>query len=291
MTKSPWSVLPLKVGLCLPPLISPSLLYFTMAARFPGSLNAVHRTRASLQPQWWVVDVRGQRVGRAAEQIAKLLTGKHKPTFNGNTDQGDFVIVVNSQHIEFSGKKWQQKFYRWHTQWPGALKERKAKEMHKHDNTKIIAAAVSGMLPKNKLRAVREKRLKVFAENDHTHQAQNPKFYALKRTKGTDLHAPWSAGIPQHTVNFKYVKQEDGTENWVMETNQAILSNKEKDAMQVKKRAGLLGASNSRTPHPDGYVRGGHRRHGIRYYSTSTTPSSPSPSLPVFSLPSLRAEE
>lgn len=86
-------------------------------SRLAGSINAVYRTRDGLMRNWWVVDVRGQRVGRAASQIAALLIvlllllfsmshtlqGKHKPTYNHHTDQGDYVIVINSQHVEFTG--------------------------------------------------------------------------------------------------------------------------------------------------------------------------------------------
>lgn len=101
-----------------------------------------------------LVDARGQVVGRLASQIATILMGKDKPTYTPNKDDGDVVVVVNAADVEFTGRKWDQKLYRWHTGYPGGLKERTAKDQFSRRPEAIIEAAVNGMLPKNNLRRV-----------------------------------------------------------------------------------------------------------------------------------------
>lgn len=119
------------------------------------SLAAVYHAPASAARLWWLVDVRGQRVGRAATEIARLLLvritlaarrapapltaqGKHKPLYTPHVDVGDHVVVVNARHVELTGKKWQQKYYRHHTGFPGGLVERKAKNYHAEHPTRIL---------------------------------------------------------------------------------------------------------------------------------------------------------
>jgi large subunit ribosomal protein L13 len=107
-----------------------------------------------------------------ATQIATVLRGKHKPTYAPNVDCGDYVVVINAQDVVLTGKKVQQKLYRWHTGHPGGLKQRTAKEQLERQPTKVLRSAVHGMLPKNKMRAVQGNKLKIFAGNEHPHAAQ-----------------------------------------------------------------------------------------------------------------------
>jgi large subunit ribosomal protein L13 len=133
---------------------------------FPG--RAVQRC-------WHLVDAADQTVGRLAGQIAPILKGKHKPTFLPNKDIGDVVVVVNADKVRFSGKKWDDKLYRWHTGYPGGLKERPAKTMLEKNPTKILRKAILGMLSRNNLRqSFMEPRLKIYTGPAHPHKAQLP---------------------------------------------------------------------------------------------------------------------
>lgn len=101
-----------------------------------------------------VVDAKGQVVGRLASQIAKVLTGKDKPTYLPHVDDGDAVVVVNAAQVDFTGRKWDQKLYRWHTGYPGGLKERTARDQLAREPEAVLQKAVMGMLPKNNMRRV-----------------------------------------------------------------------------------------------------------------------------------------
>ena len=133
---------------------------------FPG--RAVQRC-------WHLVDASEQTVGRLANQIAPILKGKHKPTFLPNKDCGDVVVIVNADKVKFTGKKWDDKLYRWHTGYPGGLKERPAKHMLDRNPTKILRKAIVGMLYRNNLRqSYMEPRLKIYTGPTHPHTAQLP---------------------------------------------------------------------------------------------------------------------
>lgn len=107
--------------------------------------------------------------------MAPILKGKHKPTFLPNRDVGDVVVIVNADKVKFSGKKWDNKLYRWHTGYPGGLKERPAKAMLERNPTKILRKAILGMLYRNNLRqSYMKPRLKVYAGPKHPHTAQLP---------------------------------------------------------------------------------------------------------------------
>ena len=108
------------------------------------------------------------------------MRGKHKPTFTPHVDGGDFVIVVNAEKIVLSGKKLDQKYYRYHTGYVGGLKEISYRDMMDKKPEEVISHAVSGMLPKNKLRSRMMTRLRVFAGAEHTHAAQNPEVLNFK---------------------------------------------------------------------------------------------------------------
>ncbi|GKY92257.1 hypothetical protein MPSEU_000196800 [Mayamaea pseudoterrestris] len=128
-----------------------------------------------LQRCWHLVDAKNQTVGRVASQIAGLLRGKHKPTFRPDRDMGDFVVVVNAEKIQFSGNKWKDKLYRWHTGYPGGLKERPAERMLERNPTKILRKAILGMLKRTDLRhQAMEPRLMLYTGPTHPHAAQLP---------------------------------------------------------------------------------------------------------------------
>ena len=129
--------------------------------------------------EWHVVDAEGKTVGRLATEIARVLTGKHKPTYSLHQDVGDFVVVVNAEKVHFTGKKWSQKSYYPHSGYPGGLKETVARQMLASKPERILELAVRGMLPKNRLRDDRMTRFKVYAKPDHPHAAQQPKALAL----------------------------------------------------------------------------------------------------------------
>jgi len=131
--------------------------------------------KEDVQREWYLVDATGKTLGRLASEIAKILMGKHKPTYTPHVDGGDFVVVINAEKIHATGKKLDKKIYYKHTGYPGGLKETTLKEMLQKKPEEVIRLAVRGMLPKNKLRDRRMKRLKVYAGPEHPHAAQNPK--------------------------------------------------------------------------------------------------------------------
>lgn len=124
--------------------------------------------------KWYVVDATDMVVGRLASEIAKVLKGKHKPTFTTHNDAGDYVIVVNAEKVKFTGKKWDDKNYFWHTNHIGGIKSRTAKEQLAKDATVIVEEAVRGMLGKNTLGRKQFTKLKVYAGPTHDHEAQKP---------------------------------------------------------------------------------------------------------------------
>jgi len=133
---------------------------------------------------WWVVDAKGQRLGRIATQIATLLRGKHKPTFTPHVDNGDFVIVINTDQVELSGTKWEDKKYFSHSRFFGSLKEKTAAQMKDDDSTFIVHEAVRGMLPTNKLSYSLIKKLKTYSGAVHPHHTQKAQAYKLTTKKG-----------------------------------------------------------------------------------------------------------
>jgi large subunit ribosomal protein L13 len=130
--------------------------------------NDVNRT-------WYVVDAQGKTLGRLATRISRVLQGKHKPDYTPHADTGDFVVVVNAEKVHLTGKKWSDKIYYKHSQYPGGMTERTAGDIRAKHPTRLIEGAVRGMLPVNRLRANRLKRLRVFAGAEHEHTAQQPK--------------------------------------------------------------------------------------------------------------------
>ncbi|KAJ2692784.1 54S ribosomal protein L23, mitochondrial [Coemansia spiralis] len=129
---------------------------------------------------WHLVDARGQVLGRLGTQIAQTLMGKHKPIYDPSADCGDYVVVVNARHIAVSGRKREQKIYWSHSQYPGGLKEVTFDRMQEKFPEKIIEKAVSGMLPKNRLRKVRLERLLVYPDSEHPYADNIIKRYDTK---------------------------------------------------------------------------------------------------------------
>lgn len=117
-----------------------------------------------------MIDAQGKILGRMSSQIAGLLMGKNKPSFVAYLDCGDWVVVVNAAKVKVTGKKADQKMYYRHSGYPGGFRETTFKQQKAKDLRKIIHHAVAGMLPKNKLRAQRLTRLKIFVEEKHPYQ-------------------------------------------------------------------------------------------------------------------------
>lgn len=129
---------------------------------------------AEVQRKWYVVDAEGMVLGRMATEIARVLRGKHKSEYTPFVDTGDNVIVINADKIVLTGNKLDQKMYRYHTQYPGGLKERTYRNLMQRNPEKVVELAVKGMLPKNALGRAMYKKLKVYAGPEHGHEAQKP---------------------------------------------------------------------------------------------------------------------
>lgn len=138
---------------------------------------------ADVERKWWIVDASGQRVGRIATQIATVLRGKNKPIYSPNVDTGDFVVVINTDKMELTGTKWDDKKYFRHSRFFGSLKEKTAAEMREEDSTFVIHEAVRGMLPTNKLNTQVISKLKTYPGAEHPHGAQKPQAFTLSRKK------------------------------------------------------------------------------------------------------------
>ncbi|MCA9325697.1 50S ribosomal protein L13 [Candidatus Saccharibacteria bacterium] len=133
--------------------------------------------------EWFIVDASQAPLGRVATQVAQLLTGKGKPQFTHHIDTGDFVVVINADQLKVTGGKEDKKIYYRHTGFPGGIKQRTLREQMDKDSTEAIVHAVRGMLPVNKLRDGRLKRLKVYAGAEHQHAAQKPTEVKVKEAK------------------------------------------------------------------------------------------------------------
>ena len=128
----------------------------------------------NIERKWFVVDAEGQTLGRLAAEVAKVLRGKHKPSFTPHVDTGDYVIVVNAAKVKLTGKKLIQKTYFRHSGYPGGAKFTQAGHMLETRPERVVEMAVRGMLPKNKLGEQMYRKLNVYAGAEHPHQAQKP---------------------------------------------------------------------------------------------------------------------
>jgi large subunit ribosomal protein L13 len=128
----------------------------------------------TVERKWYVIDAEGVALGRLATKVAAVLRGKHKPTFTPNVDTGDFVIVLNTDKVVLTGKKLEDKFYRYHSGYIGGLKEIPYKKLMAEKSDLAVYEAVKGMLPKNSLGRVMLKKLRVYKGAEHNHAAQKP---------------------------------------------------------------------------------------------------------------------
>lgn len=139
------------------------------------SYKTISANKATADKQWVLVDAEGQSLGRLASKVAKLLRGKHKPSFTPHVDCGDNVIVINSEKINLTGNKWNDKTYIRHTGYPGGQRSLTATEMFGKDPARLVEKSVKGMLPKNKLGADLFRNLNVVVGSEHKYAAQKPK--------------------------------------------------------------------------------------------------------------------
>ena len=133
----------------------------------------------TVERKWYVVDADGLPLGRLASKVAAILRGKNKPTFTPNVDGGDYVIVLNSDKIVLTGKKLEDKYYRYHTGYIGGLKEIAYGKLMAERSDLALYEAVRGMLPKNSLGRQMIKKLKIYKGAEHNHQAQKPETLKL----------------------------------------------------------------------------------------------------------------
>lgn len=132
-----------------------------------------------LERKWYVVDAEGKTLGRMASEVASILRGKNKPIFTPHVDCGDYVIIINASKVVLTGKKLEQKKFRWHTGYIGHLRERSYKELMAKKPEFVVEQAVKGMLPKNTLGREMYKKLKVYSGAEHGHEAQKPEALEL----------------------------------------------------------------------------------------------------------------
>lgn len=128
--------------------------------------------KSEIKRSWYLIDAKGKTLGRLATKIARLLMGKDKPYFARYLDCGDWAVVVNASEVKVTGKKASQKLYYRHSGYPGGFREITFEKQMERDPTKVIRHAVSGMLPKNKLRKRMLARLRIFAGEEHSHKSQ-----------------------------------------------------------------------------------------------------------------------
>ena len=133
--------------------------------------------KAEIESKWYIIDAANKPLGRVATEAAKLLRGKHKPTFTPNIDTGDHVIILNVKDVILTGNKLNQKIYRHHSGYIGGMKEVSAKVMLEKNPEKAMTLAVKGMLPHNSLGRKMATKLRVFAGNEHNLQAQKPEIW------------------------------------------------------------------------------------------------------------------
>jgi large subunit ribosomal protein L13 len=130
---------------------------------------------SEIEKKWFVIDADGLVLGRMASQIARILRGKHKPTFTPHMDCGDNVIVVNAEKVKLTGRKLGDKIYYWHTGYPGGIKQRTAGQIleGKHPD-RVVTKAVERMISRNRLGRQQMRNLRVYAGPEHPHEAQQP---------------------------------------------------------------------------------------------------------------------
>ena len=140
-------------------------------------MKSYMQKKETVDRKWYVIDAAGKPLGRVASEAAKLLRGKHKPTYTPNIDNGDHVIILNCNDIVLTGHKLDQKIYRHHSGYIGGMKETTAREMLAKSPEKMMMLAIKGMLPKNSLGRQMLKKVRVYAGNEHENIAQKPEVW------------------------------------------------------------------------------------------------------------------
>lgn len=133
--------------------------------------------KSEIESKWYIIDAENKVLGRVATEAAKLLRGKHKPTFTPNLDVGDHVIIINCDKIKLTGNKMNDKIYRHHSGYIGGMKEITAKEMIEKTPEKAMLLAIKGMLPHNSLGRQQLKKVRIYAGSEHENQAQKPEIW------------------------------------------------------------------------------------------------------------------
>ena len=136
--------------------------------------------KGEIESKWYIIDAADKPLGRVATEAAKLLRGKHKPTYTPNMDTGDHVIIINAKDVILTGNKLNQKIYRHHSGYIGGMKETSAKVMLEKSPEKAMMLAVKGMLPHNSLGSAQLKKLRVYAGAEHENAAQKPEVWEVK---------------------------------------------------------------------------------------------------------------
>jgi len=131
--------------------------------------------KSNVKRDWYVLDAEGQNLGRLASKAATVLRGKHKAIYTPNVDCGDYVIIINASKVNLTGNKLEDKVYFNHSDYPGGVRLRTAKEMRENYPEEMIQRAIKGMLPKGRLGRAMIKKLFVYAGSEHKQQAQQPK--------------------------------------------------------------------------------------------------------------------
>ena len=137
-------------------------------------MKSYMQKKETVERKWYVIDAEGKPLGRVASKAAHILRGKHKATYTPHIDCGDYVIIINASKVLLTGNKLEDKKYYSHSQYPGGLRTRTAKEMIEKYPEEMVEKAVKGMLPKNRLGRAMYKKLFVYASSDHKHMAQKP---------------------------------------------------------------------------------------------------------------------
>jgi large subunit ribosomal protein L13 len=143
----------------------------------PSFIKTYSPKASEVKHDWYVIDAKGQNLGRVASEAARLLRGKHKPTYTPHMDMGDYVIIINAAEITVTGNRLNDKVYYRHTMYPGGLRSITLRDQLAKFPERPLEAAIKGMLPHNKLGRAMYRKLKVYAGADHPHGAQQPKTY------------------------------------------------------------------------------------------------------------------
>ncbi|MEC8126247.1 MAG: 50S ribosomal protein L13 [Pseudomonadota bacterium] len=142
-------------------------------------MKTISAKAETVKRSWFVIDADGQTLGRLATEVARRLRGKHKTEYTPHVDTGDYIVVVNAEKVQVTGRKASDKIYYRHTGHPGGLKETNFTQMIERSPEKVIELAVKGMLPRNPLGRAMYRKLKVYAGQEHPHEAQQPETLVL----------------------------------------------------------------------------------------------------------------